>query len=86
MAALQELLRILGVLLVAACFGWVADSLVWLLLPSYGDIVNLLASVLGALGEGPIMLWLLIKGAKVQPLTPQPPDQPGEQIEETSAC
>jgi len=60
--------RILGVLLIAACFGYLADSLTSLLLPSYGDLVTRYAGILQGAGELPIMFWLLIKGAKDQPL------------------
>ncbi len=64
--------RILGVLLIPACFGYLAASLTLLLLPSYGTAVSRVAVILGA-GELPIMLWLLIKGAKVQPLAAPAP-------------
>jgi Domain of unknown function (DUF4386) len=60
--------RILGVLLIAACFGYLADSLTPLLLPGYADIVGRFASIALTLGEPAIILWLLIKGAKDQPL------------------
>jgi Domain of unknown function (DUF4386) len=60
--------RILGVFLILACFGYVAASLTFLLLPAYGDVVFKVAAVLGGLGEGSTILWLLIKGAKDQPL------------------
>jgi hypothetical protein len=60
--------RILGVLLIAACFGYLADSLTPLLLPSYADLVSRIASVPLTLGEPAIILWLLIRGAKDQPL------------------
>lgn len=60
--------RILGVLLIAACFGYLADSLVPLLLPNYGDVVGQIASIPLTLGEPAIILWLLIMGAKDQPL------------------
>ncbi|MBZ5552596.1 MAG: DUF4386 domain-containing protein [Acidobacteriia bacterium] len=59
--------RILGVLLILACFGYLAISSTFLLLPAYGHIVSRFAMVL-TLGELPIILWLLIKGAKDQPL------------------
>jgi hypothetical protein len=59
--------RILGVLLIPACFGYLAASLTLLLLPSHGTVVSRVAMILGA-GELPIMLWLLIMGAKEQPL------------------
>ena len=59
--------RILGVLLIVNCFAYVAASLTSLLLPSYANVVS--RAVLPALlGELWIMLWLLIKGAKVQAL------------------
>ena len=60
--------RILGVLLIAACFGYVANSLMLLLVPSYGPVVNLVtvfSYILGGSGEGSTQLWLLIKGVKV---------------------
>jgi hypothetical protein len=62
--------RILGVLLIAACFGYLADSLTPLLLPGYADIVGRFASIALTLGEPAIILWLLIRGAKDQPLPP----------------
>jgi uncharacterized protein DUF4386 len=60
--------RILGVLLIAACFGYLADSLTSLLLPSYEHVVSQIADVPLTLGEPAIILWLLIRGAKDQPL------------------
>jgi hypothetical protein len=58
----------LGVLLIAACFGYLADSLTSLLLPSYEDVVARIANIPLTLGEPAILLWLLIRGAKDQPL------------------
>lgn len=60
--------RILGVLLIAACFGYLADCLTPLLLPGYEGVVGRIASILLTLGEPALILWLLIKGAKDQPL------------------
>jgi len=60
--------RILGVLLIAACFGYLVQSLTSLLLPSYGDLVSRFVSIPAAVGELSIVAWLLIKGAKDQPL------------------
>jgi len=37
--------RILGVLLIAACFGYLADNLTPLLLPSYGNLVGRIANI-----------------------------------------
>lgn len=59
--------RILGLLLIVNCFAYVAASLTSLLLPNYANVV--LGAIQPALlGEVWITLWLLIKGAKVQPL------------------
>jgi len=59
--------RILGFLLIVNCFAYVAISFTSLLLPAYGNVVYR-ASMPALLGELWIMLWLLIKGAKVQAL------------------
>jgi hypothetical protein len=59
--------RILGVFLIIACFGYLSDSFTSLVLPSYSHIVSRYAMVLN-LGELPIIFWLLIMGAKDQPL------------------
>ena len=59
--------RILGVWLIINGFAYVALSLTGLLVPQYTDkVYNIAFPVL--FGEMAIMLWLLIKGAKVQPL------------------
>ena len=60
--------RIIGVLLEVACVAYVASSLAFLLVPAYGHTVSEFAMLFGALGELPTMLWLIIKGAKLQPL------------------
>ena len=59
--------RILGVLLIVNGFALVAVSLTWLLFPAYGNVA-FRASMPALLGEIWIMLWLLIKGAKVEAL------------------
>jgi hypothetical protein len=57
--------RILGVLLIIACFGYLANSLV-----AFGVLPHVVSRVVGQLTicELPIILWLLIRGAKDQPL------------------
>jgi hypothetical protein len=59
--------RILGLLLIVNCFAYVAASVTSLLLPAYGNVV-FRVSMPALLGELWIMLWLLIKGAKVRAL------------------
>jgi hypothetical protein len=64
--------RILGVWLIINGFAYLAISLTGLLLPPYMDrLYNIAFPVL--FGEMAIMLWLLIKGAKVQPLAASAP-------------
>ena len=59
--------RILGVWLILNGFAYVAMSSTGLLLPQYQKMVTNIAFP-ALLGEVAIMLWLLIKGAKVPPL------------------
>ncbi len=59
--------RILGVLLIPAGCAYLAVTFSHLLFPQYGGAVSEVARVL-QLGELPTMLWLLIMGAKDQPL------------------
>ncbi len=65
--------RALGFLLFIAGFGNLASSLTSLLLPFYAPIIDPFASVLTA-AELPIIFWLLIWGAKDQPLDKQHSD------------
>ena len=58
--------RLLGVLLIIGCFGYLVDSFTFLLFPHYRDIVSSYAAVPEAIGEILMILWLLIKGAKEQ--------------------
>jgi uncharacterized protein DUF4386 len=66
--------RILGVLLIVNCFAYVALSLTALLVPDYLGLVSRCAFP-AQLGELWIMLWLLIKGAKVEPAAGAPRDR-----------
>lgn len=59
--------RILGVWLIVNCFAYLALSFTGLLLPQHEDMVSRIAFPV-LFGEIAIALWLLIKGAKVQPL------------------
>jgi hypothetical protein len=59
--------RILGVWLIVNCFAYLALSFTGLLLPQYYDVA-FRSAFPALLGEMAMMLWLLIKGAKVHPL------------------
>ena len=64
--------RILGVWLIINCFAYLAVSFTGLLFPQYEQMV-FNSAFPAMLGEIAIMLWLLIKGAKVQPLAAPAP-------------
>ncbi|HET8922982.1 MAG TPA: DUF4386 domain-containing protein [Candidatus Acidoferrum sp.] len=71
--------RILGVLLIIACFGYLANSF-----DEFGVLPHAVSRVLGQLTicELPIILWLLIIGAKDQPLgDPAVPTPSGGAVE-----
>jgi hypothetical protein len=59
--------RILGIWLIINGFAYLTISFTGLLLPQYEVMVSNIAFP-ALLGEVAIMLWLLIKGAKVQPV------------------
>jgi Domain of unknown function (DUF4386) len=72
--------RFLGVWLMLACCGWLVLSLIALLFPPYYDAAFRMAQPV-LFGELAIVLWLLIKGAKV----PAPPSQlPDEAMSENT--
>jgi hypothetical protein len=58
--------RILGVLLMLACVGWLVNSVTSLVWPDYADAVSRWMTPL-TFGELIFMFWLLIRGAKPRP-------------------
>jgi hypothetical protein len=56
--------RIFGILLIIAGIAYVNSSVISLLFPDYGAIVNQPTLLLVAIGEISITLWFLIKGVK----------------------
>ena len=72
--------KILGILLMIMSVGFAINILTKFLIPQfYPAIFTQLAMGLGALGGIPTILWLLIKGAKAQPLDTQAPPANGDQ-------
>ena len=65
--------RVLGFLLIIAAFGYLADSVTFLLLPEYTSFVSKFATKL-TICELPIIFWLLIWGVKDQHLNKPFPD------------
>jgi hypothetical protein len=58
--------KIFGILLIIACFGYVAGSVSVILFPQIIDPVAIFTSVSGTAGEVSIICWLLIKGVRDQ--------------------
>lgn len=54
--------KLIGVLLVIACFGFLVDVVTFFLLPGFGVEFSLFTSI----GEFVLLLWLLIRGVDVQ--------------------
>jgi len=57
--------RILGIVLMVECFGWLMYPFQFFLFPSYG-VISYLSFAVGFIGEFSLTLWLLIKGVKDQ--------------------
>ena len=58
--------RVLGYLLVLACFGYLADMFAYFLAPDLEPVVFLpVSAVAGVLGEVTFIAWLLVKGVRV---------------------
>jgi len=60
--------RVLGFLVILAGLAYLADSFTSLLLPQYRPLVSTVALFFEAVGELSMIAWLLITGAKVQPI------------------
>jgi hypothetical protein len=64
--------RVLGVLLVAAGVGYIADSLAGLLLAGHGGLVSAVLLAPAVVGELGLTAWLLLRGVRVpRPVTRQ---------------
>ena len=57
--------RILGIVLMVECFGWLMYPFQFFLFPSYA-VISYLSFAVGFIGEFSLTLWLLIKGVKDQ--------------------
>jgi hypothetical protein len=58
--------KIFGVLLTVGCVAYLAVSFTSIVLPAYSDVVSKITLPFYAVGEVSIIIWLLVKGAKVQ--------------------
>jgi hypothetical protein len=57
--------KVLGILLIVGCFGHLLSPLSTFLFPDYSAVLIPISETL-MIGEGPVFLWLLIKGVKDQ--------------------
>jgi hypothetical protein len=57
--------KVLGVLLIVGCFGHLLSPLSTFLFPDYSAVLIPISETV-MIGEGPVFLWLLIKGVKDQ--------------------
>ena len=57
--------RILGIILMVECFGWLLFPIQFFFFPG-NPVLTTLSSAVGVIGEFSLMLWLLIMGAKDQ--------------------
>ncbi len=57
--------RVLGIMLMVGCFGYLTDAFVTSLFPSVGATVGLIFRWVASIAEISFLLWLLIMGAKI---------------------
>ncbi len=63
--------KVLGILLMVACFSYLVDDFIALVFPEYRAITSTFTMWPSTVGELSIVLWLLIMGAKNQPAPTQ---------------
>ena len=56
--------KILGVLLMLGCFGYLIDAFTFLIFPAYHAIVSQITTAPASIGELLMIFWLLFKGVK----------------------
>jgi hypothetical protein len=64
--------KVLGVLLIVSCFAYVAGSVTSIMWPLHMHAVSNVTLPLGGLGELLIVVWLIARGANVEPLEARP--------------
>ena len=64
--------KVLGVLLVVACFAYVVDGVSSIMLPAPSQIISTISLALGGIGELAIVAWMIVKGAKAQSVEASP--------------
>lgn len=50
------------------CFAYLGDSIASIISPAPPHVISVVSLTVGAIGELSMMAWMIVKGAKVQPL------------------
>jgi len=61
----SEFPQLLGILMVAACAGYLTESFGFILYPEYKTVFAWIVGLSAAVGEVSLCLWLMVKGARV---------------------
>ena len=64
--------KVLGLLLIVACFAYMADSITSIILPAPAHVISTVSLAFGGIGELAIVVWMIVKGAKSEPLEARP--------------
>jgi hypothetical protein len=64
--------KVLGFLLIVAGIAYVTDSIASIMMPTPAHIISTVSLALGGIGELAIVAWMIVKGAKVEPLEARP--------------
>lgn len=67
--------KLIGYLLIVACFGYLANTTAHFLTPNYMPLVAPATAVIGTVAEFSAILWLLIKGVREQKAETTPKDE-----------
>lgn len=60
--------KFIGVLLIVACFGYLAASFTEILFPARAHLMSMISAATGAAGELPVILWLVTTGGRGLPV------------------
>lgn len=66
--------KVIGILLMVACAGYLVDSSAQILMPNYSDyetVILLIVAVPGVVGELSFAFWLLLRGARLPARQPE---------------
>jgi hypothetical protein len=62
----SEFPKLLGILMIAACIGYLTESFGFILYPDYKAVFAWIVGLSAAVGEVSLCLWLMVKGARMK--------------------